>query len=765
MNYTTKQGNATICLIDDKFEEAISLYQECIQENLNVCSNYFKLGLALLLSGRESEAQEVWLSCIAQMDITQVDESTKDLIKILEAEVIQRFGNNKINQAEIINNQILEIDPQNSKAYKHLGNIFLKRNDIDLAIESYKQSLSIDPDYIDSYKQLGNAFLRKGSFQDAILSYQKALTINPNQVDILFNLGIVFQDSGDLNNAEESYKKSIESGAKFYQCFYNLGKIFELKKNETLSSLYFGLALYYQQKYEEAIEKLTSYLKKYTEYGFVFKFLFNCYVEINDFDGALEVVRQAVEIYPNNYYTLEFQSKLISPIIYRKKSELDDCRSQIHQNLKKIIQKTKAETKQDCQDVMSAIADHVNFYLTYQCEDDTQFQKDYGSFVEKVMSTCFPQFSKQRTLKFSENRKIRVGYISHHFKYHTISKYFLGWVRYSNTEEFEVYTYYTGELRDYMTQEFITHSSQFYHLPNRIEEICNQIIENELDILVYTDIGMNPGSTQLAALRLAPIQCSAWGHPVTTGLSTIDYYLTCDLMEPENAQRHYWEPLIRLPNIGVAYDKPKLPSKRMNREDFGLRPDAIVYLSCQSVFKYLPQYDYIFAEIACKVPEAQLVFVNPPGFSIASQFRKRIQFAFSKYGLDYEKHCLFLPRQHREGYVNLNLVSDIFLDTLGWSGGNTTLEAIAYGLPIVTLPGRFMRGRQSYGFLNLIEVTETIANTEDDYIEIAARLGLDSQWRHTIIQKMSRKQHLLFEDTQCVVALEKFYRSAIENYS
>jgi protein O-GlcNAc transferase len=766
MILTRKLSKANVSLIDDNFDEAIYLYQQCIQENSEIYSSYFKLGLALLLSDRQLEAQEVWFSCIAQAEISRIDELTAELIKILEAETIQRFGNKKINHAELIASQILEIDPQNSKAYKHLGNIFLYRNKFDLAIDYYKHSLLIDPVYIDSCKQLGNAFFKKGNSQDAILAYQKALSIKPDQIDVLFNLGIVFQNSGDLENAEECYKKSIELGASFHQCFFNLGKVFELKKNSVLSSLYLGLSLYHQQKYEEAIEELNFYLKKTTEYEFPFKVLFHCYIEINDFDSALKVARHAIETSPDIYYTLEFQSQLISPIIYRNKGELDDRRRQIHQYLREIIQRTNTDTRQDCQSVLSATSDHVNFYLTYQCEDDTQFQKDYGLFVSKIMSTCFPDFTKHRALRFSENRKIRVGYISSHFKYHTISKYFLGWVRYFNAEEFEVFTYYAGELRDYVTQEFITHSTHFYHLPNGIEEICNQIIENQLDILVYTDIGMNPRLMQLAALRLAPIQCAAWGHPVTTGLPTIDYYLTCDLMEPENAQEQYYlEQLIRLPNIGVAYDRPKLPSRRIDREDFGIRLDATVYLSCQSVFKYLPQYDYIFAEIARKVPEAQLVFVNPPGSSLASQFRQRIQTAFSNCELDYQKYCLFIPRQNREGYVNLNLVSDVFLDTLGWSGGNTTLEAIAYGLPVVTLPGVFMRGRQSYGFLKLIEVTETIATSEEDYIEIAVKLGLDRQWRHQIVQKMANTQHLLFEDTECVEALESFYRNAIKNHS
>ncbi len=767
MNYCEKQSKANICLIDDKFEEAIYLYQECIEENPDIFSNHFKLGLALLLVDDIPEAQDAWLSCIAQTDIDQISDLTEELITILEAEAIQRFANQKTNQAEIIVLQIIEIDAKNSKAYKHLGNIYLRQKRIDEAIDCYRQSLLINPIYIDSLKQLGNALLEKGNVQEAISSYQEAININPKQIDILYNLGVTLQNIGRLDEAEDCYEKAIRSGSKFHQCFQNLAKILESKGEHLRSLLYDGLSFYYTQNYEKAIEKLNLFVNKKNSKvdEFVFTILFLCYSEIDDFENTIDVVEKWRKFYPENFI-LELKGKLLLPILYHSKSDLDCHRQRVHENLNKIVQKLEFSELQNRKNTLSAISEHVNFYLAYQCEDDTEFQKDYGYFIHKIMSTQFPEWQKHRSLKYKKDRKIKIGYISYHFKYHTISKYFLGWLKYSNVQEFEIFTYYTGESRDSFTQEFITHSEHFYDFStSSLEEICNQVNENELDILVYTDIGMHARLTQLAALRLAPIQCSAWGHPVTTGLPTIDYFLSCDHMEPENAQEHYLETLIRLPNIGVAYDKPKLPYNHMQRDDFGIRSDATVYLSCQSVFKYLPQYDYIFPRIVERVPKAQLVFVDPPAQTLVSKFKQRIKNAFEQHHLDYEEYCLFLPRQDREGYVNLNLVSNIFLDTLGWSGGNTSLEAIAYGLPVVTLPGKFMRGRQSYGFLKFIEVTETIASSEDDYIEIASRLGLDFQWRDEILQKMANRQHLLFEDKQCVEVLEDFYRSAIKNYS
>ena len=129
-----------------------------------------------------------------------------------------------------------------------------------------------------------------------------------------------------------------------------------------------------------------------------------------------------------------------------------------------------------------------------------------------------------------------------------------------------------------------------------------------------------------------------------------------------------------------------------------------------------------------------------------------------------EEYCIILPRQDTLSYLQLNLVSDIFLDTLSWSGGNTTLEAIACDLPIVTCPGEFMRGRHSYGILTMLGVTETIANTEAEYIEIAVKLGLEPQWRNSIVQKMIHRHPYLYDDRACVEELEKFYQRVVSEY-
>jgi predicted O-linked N-acetylglucosamine transferase (SPINDLY family) len=329
-----------------------------------------------------------------------------------------------------------------------------------------------------------------------------------------------------------------------------------------------------------------------------------------------------------------------------------------------------------------------------------------------------------------------------------------------------VYTYHVGDKTDSITEEVRKASHIFRHIPNSLKETCQTILDDQLHVLVFLDVGLEAMTTRLAALRLAPIQCAAWDQPVTTGLPTIDYFISSALTEPENAQDHYSEELVRLPGVGVCYQKPIIPAALLNktRGDFGLREDAIVYLCIQYAYKYLPDQDQLLVQIAKRVPNAQFVFLTETNL-IAGDLRKRLNKAFSDANLSADDYCVLLPAVERFTYWNLSLLGDVFLDAIGWSGGVSTFEAIACKLPIVTLPGEFMRGRQSYAILTQLGVTDTIAQDNNEYIEIAVRLGLDQKWREEVIRKMGANYSSLFSDTKCVRALENFYERVVEERS
>src|SRR6185436_7512242 len=132
--------------------------------------------------------------------------------------------------------------------------------------------------------------------------------------------------------------------------------------------------------------------------------------------------------------------------------------------------------------------------------------------------------------------------------------------------------------------------------------IARQIIADDLDVLVYPEVGMHQDIVALSALRLAPVQCMAWGHPTTSGSTQMDWYLSCEAMEGADAQSHYVERLASLPGLGTRYERPALQGEA-RREEFGLPADRNLYLAPQSLFKLHPDNDALVAGVLAADPD------------------------------------------------------------------------------------------------------------------------------------------------------------------
>lgn len=402
-----------------------------------------------------------------------------------------------------------------------------------------------------------------------------------------------------------------------------------------------------------------------------------------------------------------------------------------------------------------------NFFLSYLGNPCVDEARAYGSFVERVMRTRFPDLATPLPRRRVPGTRVRLGCATSYANHHVVMKCFAGWLQHVDRDQFEIHLFPLATEANDVTH-YLASLVDVCHAPaTNTETAARQIRESELDLLVYPEIGLDALSFRLAAMRLAPIQCVAGGHPATTGFSTLDYFISAAAAEPDNAAGHYTEQLVTLPGMGVCMPFPGLPAERKSREDFGLTPHQTVYLSSQGLFKYLPLHDELFARIAESVEDAVFVFVEGHYPAWTRTFSERLRHAFRNRGLSPDRHLRFVPRQDYANFLCLNAVSDIFLDPPGgWSGGMTTRDALACGLPVVTLPGTLMRTRQSFGLLTELGILDTIATDVDDYVRLAIALGRDAGQRMELSDRIRERCHRLFDDTRCVAAFSAFLRHA-----
>jgi protein O-GlcNAc transferase len=514
---------------------------------------------------------------------------------------------------------------------------------------------------------------------------------------------------------------------------------------------------------EEAVETLRLGLANCPATPRIHRRYIGLLAQCNRTQEAIQIAAAAKRLFPGDL-GFRLNEHLLLPIIYQSSKEIDYYRDRFSVGLERLLRDLDLSTPETRQEALYAIARHHVFRLAYQGRDVLPLQQQYGVLVDRIMAANYPQWAQRLSMpQVSADGALRIGFASAHFRLHSVSKDHVGWLREHDPKQVHVFAYSMGKQTDYVTDQVKRIAKRFWRHSGSFEETCGTIISDRLHVLVHLDIGMDPISAQLGALRLAPVQCVTWGHPITSGLPSMDYFLSSDLMETDDSARFYSEQLVRLPGIGICYEKPIIPTVLFNRRrsDLGIREDAIVYLSCQSASKYLPEHDHIFPDIACRVPQAQFVFLASNS-SVREDFYKRLNRAFGVFGMKAEDKCIWLPPQNSIDYWNLNSISDVYLDTIDWSGCNTTMEAIACKLPVVTLPAGFMRGRHSAAMLTQLGVTETIANDKADYVSIAVRLGVEPEWRRSVVARMVAGYPRLYSDTRSVTSLESFYQKVVE---
>lgn len=640
-------------------------------------------------------------------------------ISALKEKAGKLLGSNRLAEARDLYDQICRLDGADADAWLMLGGIHGRLGNHDQALNCCQRAIAIDPRNAAAYCNMGSAMQALGRFNEALGSYQQALRLQPGLAIAYYNMGNLMRDQGNYDAAEQCYRQTVQHDPGMAFAHYFLGNMLRT-----------------QGRVDEAVAS---------------------------YESALRLIPGFPEAYWNK--------QRILPVIYESREQVDYHRRKYAEGLRELSEKLSLDTPQATANALRGAAATTNFYLQYQGRDDLELQKQYGALIRRIMLAAFPQWGQEPAMPpLGANGKIRIGYASAYLRANNGAVWLLGWLHHRNRDEFEVYCYHTGAKIDEKTGEFRQHCDHFRHIPGDLTRVCEQIRADKLHLLVYPELGMDVPTLLMAGLRLAPVQCVGWGHPITSGLPTMDYWLSSDLMEPPNGQDHYSEKLIRLANMGHCYSKEQHdrlqgapPAKK--RRDFKLRDDAVLYLCSQSLFKYLPEHDHIIPEIARRVPNAQFVFLAISSVYVVRRFMERIDRAFAQAGLKAQDYCVMLSRQMPEDYLALNQVADVFLDNPSWSGNNTTLAAIDCHLPVVTCPTEYMRGRHSYAIMKMLGVEDTIAGSLQEYVDIAARLGVDREWRREIVSKIIARHERIYEDTACVQDLEEFYRKAVKGAS
>jgi predicted O-linked N-acetylglucosamine transferase (SPINDLY family) len=454
-------------------------------------------------------------------------------------------------------------------------------------------------------------------------------------------------------------------------------------------------------------------------------------------------------------------ARLLSfPKAYGSDDEIARERERFSDDLAQLTEDVGPHLATDLPAILDAVSSATDFYLHYTGGDVRDLQERYGRLISRIARAAYPDHAK--SLTGSRGQRIRVGFASSNLYRHSVMKSHGCWITDLPRDRFEITVFRLGGLTDDWTDRLRKDARWIDCAGLDQKSLIERIGAEKLDALIWLDIGMDALVQVPAALRLAPVQATGFGHPVTSGLASIDAWLTGDLMEPNDGERHYSERLVRLPNLSVSYPWPDRVPGAVPDEVRALKESGrTVYVCAQSLFKLLPLQDEAIARIARAVPDAAFVFITHPSPAITDIICGRLTQRLAVDRIAAEGRIVFLPRLSEESFLALNQAADVVLDSLGWSGFNSTLEALAMGAPVVTMPGDTMRAHHTHGILTLAGLSELIAPDLDGYVQLAARLGLDPEFRQAMRVKVTERTRRAFDDPAPVSALAEWLERAV----
>jgi tetratricopeptide (TPR) repeat protein len=352
------------------------------------------------------------------------------------------------------------------------------------------------------------------------------------------------------------------------------------------------------------------------------------------------------------------------------------------------------------------------------------------------------------------NPKIRLGLISRYFSSHSNMQAFGGLIKNLDHDKFELVLIHRHETNVDATQLMAnSFAAEVVYLDESLALACSILRSLSLDILFFTDLGMDPLDFLIPELRTCPIQVTGWGLPHTSGLSSIDYYLSSSLLESEENQNEYTEKLVLLDGLPCCYSAENIQYRRLERDYFILPRDRVLLGCVQNFWKIHPDFDLILEKLAQAMNDVVFVFVDTGLVGVNQKFVQRL----AKRAPTAYSQSVFLARCDTKDFLSLCDCLDILLDTPYYGAGVTAYMSMYVGTPTVCFDGKRLRDSTTAGIYRYLGIDNApIADSIAAYIQKVIELASDPDQRFQIKLDTVNQAHRLYDNLEYVRSFEKF---------
>ena len=726
---TTWKEAAYECLLKQDYLAVANYYEESLETEPDNYDYYWHLGLAYLLQEQEEEAQTTWLFAMTQGIEEEADELIQELAKILSTEAQRQESLGDYQKSWLIRGHLREIAPD-------LINNLLELIQLEISLKFFT------PEKLNDWQVI------------ELLQQSPRNLVNPDLLLPVLKQVLEFSVTETVAFAKASLAH-ISS-----EIFIDAVVPIALRKANRERKVSFTIEII-----KLCLELQPDNLALLNEQVYF-------YTLIHNYQQGLKIAYQFYE----NCQTLPTKlfgnyRLLYTLIISGNWQEVELVANRHRKLLQEIIDRQTDEIEPIVKDALISFAlpwlylqDNPVENRWFQNQISLLFYKNISSQISVSAHQSNPVLDNSNSsFLTNQNKPLRIGYIAHTFRQHSVGWLARWLLHYHDREKFQTAIYLGGEFEDEITQFWYKQKVDLVRNIQRDPQfIAQQMREDEIDILVDLDSVTRNITCLVMALKPAPVQVTWLGFDAS-GLPSVDYFIADPYVLPENAQAHYTEKLWRLPNTYLAVDGFEIGIPTLRRDDLGIPHDAVIYLSSHGGYKRHPATIRLQMRIVKEVANSYLLI---KGIGDENSVKQLFSQLAAEEGVDLER-LKFLPRDPNEYVHRANLqIADIALDTYPYNGATTTLELLWMGIPLVTRVGEQFAARNSYTFLRNVGVEEGIAWTEEEYLDWGIRLGKDKALREEVTWKLKKSKQTapLWNGKQFALEMEQAYQQMWSNY-
>jgi predicted O-linked N-acetylglucosamine transferase (SPINDLY family) len=683
-----------------------------------------------------------------------------DVLTEMIATAVRRHQEGNLSEAEALYRRILERQPDHPGALHLLGVLAHQQGHDGRAVDLIARAIALRPDQASYHGNYGVALLGLGRLDEAGAALREALRLRPDHPDAHSNLGLVFHQQGHLALARACLEAALRLQPAQIDALFNLGNVLqELGHREEAIARYrrahplapgridvlnnLGNALLACGRADEAIDSYRRALAIDPGYADAWLNLATALERQDRHQEAAECLTEVARLRPGEPL-IALRRAALCPAVFPSTDAIARYRAELESTLDSF---DGAGLPWDRDDVTTAGC-NPSFNLAHHGDDDLTLRTKFAA--------VFRSPSPRPAARVHPGPP-RIGFVVTHPHEGSFIRCTAGLLNQLTPGRFSIVICGSVHGIEALKRAIRHPDVTFIAFPDRLTGAIERIRAAACDLLYHWEVGTDTLNYFLPFARPAPVQCTSWGVQVTTGAPAIDYYVSSALVEVAEADAHYSEELVRLPCLLSYQQRTPRPDPPADRGEFGLPRSAHLYACLQRPLKLHPAFDPLLAGILRRDPHGLIVLLDGPSGVASAQVAERHEASMP----DVADRIAWLPFQERRGYHHLLSLADVVLDPVPYGAGSSAYDVFLHDLPLVTLPGRYNAGRYVQACYRRIGFMDLVADTPEQYVEVAVRLGTDPDCRGETRARIARSSPVLFEDPDVVREHEAFFERAI----